>query len=115
MGLIQIGLPLADIASEIETLSSTPDTEQDQEETVHLQPDEQETHHDCSTQTEAFDHLYQSVASLSVRDCPRTDDSTQTEEFDYFFTQSLTSIHITPQGCISFVKEAWGDVPETNT
>ena len=50
------GLPLADFASEIESLS-TPDTEQVQEETVDLQPVEQETHHDCSTQTEAFDHL----------------------------------------------------------
>ena len=50
-----------------------------------MQPDEQETY-DCSTQTEAFDYLYRSVASLSVKDCPRTDASTQTEEFDYLFT-----------------------------
>ena len=56
-----------------------------------MQPLEQETHHDCSTQTKAFDRLYRSVASLSVRDCPRTDASTQTEEFDYLFTQSSTS------------------------
>jgi len=88
--LNQPGLPLADFASEIESLS-TPDTEQVQEETEDLQPVEQETHHDCSTQTEAFDHLHRSVASLSVRDCPRTNASTQTEEFDYLFTQSSTS------------------------
>ena len=55
-----------------------------------MQPDKQVTH-DCSTQTEAFDHLYRSVASLSVKDCPRTDASTQTEEFDYLFTHSSTS------------------------
>ena len=44
------GLPLADILS-------TTDTEQVQEETIDLQPDEQETHHDRSRQTEAFDNL----------------------------------------------------------
>ena len=47
--------------------------------------------HDCSTQTEAFHHLYQSVASRSVKDCPRTDASTQTEESDYLFTHLSTS------------------------
>ena len=31
------------------------------------------------------------MASLSVRDCPRTDAPTQTEEFDYLFNQSSTS------------------------
>jgi len=88
--LNEFGLLLPDFAPGIESLS-TPDTEQVQGETVDLQPLEQETHHDCSTQTKAFDHLYRSVASLSVRDCPRTDASTQTEEFDYLFTQSSTS------------------------
>ena len=83
------GVPLADFASEIESLN-TSEPEQVQEETVDLQPDKQVTH-DCSTQTEAFDHLYRSVASLSVKDCPRTDASTQTEEFDYLFTHSSTS------------------------
>lgn len=70
------GVPLADFASEIESLN-TSEPEQVQEETVDLQPDKQVTH-DCCTQTEAFDHLYRSVASLSVKDCPRTDASTQT-------------------------------------
>ena len=88
------GAPLADFASdivEIECLKlNTSEVEQVQEETVDLQPDEQVTH-DCSTQTEAFDHLYRSVASPYVKDCPRTDISTQTEEFDYLFTHSSTS------------------------
>ena len=81
------GVPLADFASEIVESESmnTSEAEQVQEETVDLQPDEQVTH-DCSTQTEAFDHLYRSVASPSVKDCPRTDASTQIEEFDYLFT-----------------------------
>ena len=35
-----------------------------------------------------LDHLYWSVASPSVKDCPHTDASTQTEEFDYLFTHS---------------------------
>ena len=86
------GVPLADLASEIVEIESldTSEAEQVQEETVDLQPGKQVTH-DCSTQTEAFDHLYRSVASLSVKDCPRTDASTQTEEFDYLFTHSSTS------------------------
>ena len=84
------GIPLADFASEIES-SSTPGTEQVHDETVDLQRDEQETHHSSSTQTEAFDYLYRSVESGSVKDCPRNDASTQTEEFDYLFTQSATS------------------------
>ena len=86
------GVSLADFASEIAENESlnTSEAEQVQEETVDLQPDEQVTH-DCSTQTEAFDHLYRSVASLTVKDCPRTDVSTQTEEFDYLFTHSSTS------------------------
>ena len=69
---------------------NTSEVEQVQEETVDLEPDEQATH-DCSTQTQAFDHLYRSVASPSVEDCPHTDASTQTEEFDYLFTHSSTS------------------------
>ena len=94
------GIPLANFVSEIES-SSTPGLEgleQVQEETVDLQLDEQETHpnkqetqHTSFTQTEAFDYLYRSVESLSVKDCPRNDASTQTEEFDYFFTESATS------------------------
>ena len=86
------GVLIADFASEIVEIESlnTSEAEQVQEQTVDLQPDEQLTH-DCSTQTEAFDHLYRSVASLSVKDCPRTDASTQTEEFDYLFTHSSTS------------------------
>ena len=86
------GVSLADFASEIAENESlnTSEAEQIQEETVDFQPDEQVTH-DCSTQTEAFDHLYRSVASLSVKDCPRTDVSTQTEEFDYLFTHSSKS------------------------
>lgn len=66
------------------------EAEQVQEEAADLQPDKQETH-DCTTQTEAFDHLYRSVVSLSVKDCPCTDASTQTGEFDYLFTHLLTS------------------------
>ena len=86
------GVPLADFASEIVEIESlnTSEAEQVQEETVDLQPDKQVTH-DCSTQAEAFDHLYRSVASPSVKDCPRTDASTQTEEFDYLFTHSSTN------------------------
>ena len=42
------------------------------------------------TQTEAFDYLYWSVESLSVKDCPRNDASTQTEEFDCLFAESAT-------------------------
>ena len=94
--LSEPGIPLADFASEIES-SSTPGSEQIQEETLDLQldeqesyPNEQETQHTCSTQTEAFDYLYRSVESLSIKDCPRTDASTQTEEFDYLFTESVT-------------------------
>jgi len=70
------GIPLADFASEIEA-SSTPGSEEVQEESVDLQPDEQETHsneqethHTSSTQTEAFDYLYRSVESLSIKECP---------------------------------------------
>ena len=77
---------------------TTPGSEQIQDETLDLQLDEQESHpnkqetqHTCSTQTEAFDYLYRSVESLSIKDCPRTDASTQTEEFDYLFTESVTS------------------------
>ena len=55
------------------------------------QSNEQETYHTSSTQTEAFDYLYRSVESLSIKDCPRNDASTQTEEFDYLFTESATS------------------------
>ena len=55
-----------------------------------LTPNEQETHHTSSTQTEAFDYLYRCVESLSVKDCPRNHASTQTEEFDYLFTESAT-------------------------
>ena len=86
------GVPLADFASDIVEIESlnTSEVKQVQEETVDLQPDEQATH-DCSKQTEAFDHLYRSVASPPVKDCPRTDVATQTEEFDYLFTHSLTS------------------------
>ena len=91
------GIPLADFAIEIES-SSTPGSEQVHDETVDLQldeqethPNEQETHHTSSTQTEAFDYLYRSVESRSVMDCPRNDASTQTEEFDYLFTESATS------------------------
>ena len=86
------GVLIADFASEIVEIESlnTSEAEQVQEQTVDLQPDEQLTH-DCSTQTEAFDHLYRSVASPSVKDCRRTDASTQTEEFDYLFTHSSTS------------------------
>lgn len=91
------GIPLADFASEIKS-SSIPASEQVQEETADLQPDEQEahsneqeTHHTSSTQTEAFDYLYRSVKSLSIEDCPRNDASTQTEEFDYLFTESVIS------------------------
>ena len=85
-------VPLADFASEIVEIESlnTSEAEQVQEETVDLQPDEQVTY-DCSTQAEAFDHLYRSVASPSVKDCQRTDASTQTEEFDYLFTHSSTN------------------------
>ena len=54
-------------------------------------PNEQATHSTCSTQTEAFDYLYHSVESLSIKDCPRSDASTQTEEFDYLFAESVTS------------------------
>ena len=93
------GILLANFAPEIES-SRTPGSEQFQEETVDLQLDhdeqetqsnEQETYHTSSTQTEAFDYLYRSVESLSIKDCPRNDASTQTEEFDYFFTESATS------------------------
>ena len=86
------GVPIADFASEIVEIESlnTSEAEQVQEETVDLQPDEQVTH-DCYTQTEAFDHLYQSVASPSVKDGPRADASTQTEKFHYLFTHSSTS------------------------
>ena len=86
------GVPLADFASDIVEIESlnTSEVKQVQEETVDLQPDEQATH-DCSIQTEAFDHLYRSVASPPVKDCPLTDVSTQTEEFDYLFTHSLPS------------------------
>ena len=86
------GVLIANFASEIVEIESlnTSEAEQVQEQTVDLQPDEQLTH-DCSTQTEAFDHLYRSVASPSVKDCRRTDASTQTEEFDYLFTHSSTS------------------------
>ena len=61
------GVPIGDFESEIVEIESlnTSEAEQVQEETVDLQPDEQVTH-DCSTQTEAFDHLYQSVAPPSV-------------------------------------------------
>ena len=53
------GVPLADFGSEIVEIESlnTSEVEQVQEETADLQPDEQVTH-DCSTKTEAFDHLY---------------------------------------------------------
>ena len=86
------GVPLAKFASEIVEIESlnTSQAEQVQEETLDLQPDEQVTL-DCSTQRQAFDHLYRSVASPCVRDCPRTDASTQTEEFDYLLTHSSTS------------------------
>ena len=86
------GVPLADFAPEIVEAGylNFTEAEQVQEEAAGLQPDEQETH-DCSTQTVAYDHLYRSVASLSVKDCPRTDASTQREEFDYLFTQPSTS------------------------
>ena len=86
------GVLIADFASEIVEIESlnTSEAEQVQEQTVDLQPDEQLTH-DCSTQTEAFDHLYRSVVSPSVKDCRRTDASTQTEEFGYLFTHSSTS------------------------
>ncbi|KAL9976573.1 hypothetical protein ACROYT_G013893 [Oculina patagonica] len=63
------GVPLANFASEIveaESLNFS-EAEQVKEEARDLQPDEQETH-DCFAQTEAFDHLYRSVASLSVND-----------------------------------------------
>ena len=80
---------LASETVEIKSLN-TSEAEQVLEETVDLQPDEQVTH-DCSTKAEAFDHLYRSVASPSVMDCPRTDASTQTEEFDYLFTHSSTN------------------------
>ena len=77
---------------------SIPGSEEVQEETVDLQPDEQETHsieqethHSSSTQTEAFDYLYWSVESLSIMVCPRNDTSTQTEEFDYLFAESARS------------------------
>ena len=62
--LSEPGAPLADFASEtveIESLN-TSEVEQVQEETADLQPDEQVTHDWCSTQTEAFDHLYRSVS-----------------------------------------------------
>ena len=90
--LTEPGVPLADFAPEIVEAGclNFTEAEQVQEEAAGLQPDEQETH-DCSTQTVACDHLYRSVASLSVKDCPRTDASTQTEEFDYLFTQPSTS------------------------
>ena len=95
--LIEPGIPLADFVSKIES-SSTPGSGQVQEETVDLQLDEQETHpnehethHTSSTQTEAFDYLYRSMESLSVKDWPRNDASTQTEEFEYLFTKSATS------------------------
>ena len=54
------GVPLADFAAEIVEIESlnTSEAEQVQEETVDLQPDEQVSH-DCSTQAEAFDNLYQ--------------------------------------------------------
>ena len=54
------GVPLADFAAEIVEIESlnASEAEQVQEETVDLQPDEQVSH-DCSTQAEAFDHLYQ--------------------------------------------------------
>ena len=91
------GVPLADFAAEIESASTS--SEQVQVENLDLQPtdqqesdpNEQATHSTCSTQTEAFDYLYRSVESLSIKDCPRSDASTQTEEFDYLFAESLTS------------------------
>ena len=86
-----------EFASEIYS-SSTPGSEEVQEKTVDLQPDEQETHsneqethHTSSIQTEAFDYLYRSVESLSITDCPRNDTSSQTEEFDFLFAESATS------------------------
>ena len=86
------GVPLADFASEIVEVESLnfSEAKQVQEEAADLQPDERETH-DCSTQTVAFDHLCQPVASLCIKDCPHTDSSTQTEEFDYLFTHLSTS------------------------
>ena len=91
------GVPLADFAAEIESASTS--SEQVQVENLDLQPtdqqesdpNEQATHSTCSTQTEAFDYLYHSVESLSIKDCPRSDASTQTEEFDYLFAESVTS------------------------
>ena len=91
------GVPLADFATEIESASTS--SEQVQVENLDLQPtdqqesdpNEQATHSTCSTQTEAFDYLYRSVESLSIKDCPRSDASTQTEEFDYLFAESVTS------------------------
>ncbi|XP_068735461.1 uncharacterized protein [Montipora capricornis] len=91
------GVPLADFAAEIESASTS--SEQVQVENLDLQPtdqqesdpNEQATHSTCSTQTEAFDYLYRSVESLSIKDCPRSDASTQTEEFDYLFAESVTS------------------------
>ena len=91
------GVPLADFAAEIESASTSSD--QVQVENLELQPtdqqesdpNEQATHSTCSTQTEAFDYLYRSVESLSIKDCPRSDASTQTEGFDYLFTESVTS------------------------
>ena len=84
--------PLADFASEIIEVESLnfSEAKQVQEEAADLQPDERETH-DCSTQTVAFNHLCQPVASLCIKDCPHTDSSTQTEEFDYLFTHLSTS------------------------
>ena len=84
------GVPLADFAAEIESASTS--SEQVQVENLDLQPtdqqksdrNEQATHSTCCTQTEAFDYLYRSVESLSIKDCPRSDSSTRTEEFDYF-------------------------------
>ncbi|XP_068688434.1 uncharacterized protein [Montipora foliosa] len=91
------GVPLADFAAEIESASTS--SEQVQVENLDLQPtdqqesdpNEQATHSTCSTQTQAFDYLYCSVESLSIKDCPRSDASTQTEEFDYLFAESVTS------------------------
>lgn len=69
------GLPLADISLEIES-SEIQETE--------LQLEDRRS---CATQTEAFDHLYRSVAS-SQDISPQTDASCQTDEFDYLFSQS---------------------------
>ena len=70
---------------QVENLDLQPTDQQESD------PNEQATHSTCSTQTEAFDYLYRSVESLSIKDCPRSDASTQTEEFDYLFAESVTS------------------------